>query len=62
MAENRLIPSMQIRERYIVFSIISQKNVTLEDIVKTIWSSALQLFGEAGTSHFHLWIPSNLYN
>ncbi len=58
----RLPPDIRIRERYIVFSIISEKHFSLEEAVRTIWSSALQLFGEAGTSRFHIWIPSNLYN
>ncbi|MEA3229666.1 MAG: Rpp14/Pop5 family protein, partial [archaeon] len=50
------------RERYIVFEILSDKTFGLEDAVKAIWSSLLQLFGEAGVSAFHVWIPSNLYN
>lgn len=58
----RLPPDIRIRERYIVFSIISEKTFTLEETVRTIWASALQLFGEVGTSRFHIWIPSNLYN
>ncbi len=62
MKVNRLPPTMEIRERYIVFKIISPKNYSLEDTVKTIWSSILQLFGDAGCADFHLWIPSNLYN
>jgi len=62
MPLKRLPPDIRIRERYIVFSIISEKHFSLEEAVRTIWSSALQLFGEAGTSRFHIWIPSNLYN
>ncbi|NOQ55185.1 MAG: hypothetical protein GQ477_00080 [Nanohaloarchaea archaeon] len=62
MSINRLLPTMEIRERYIVFKIISDKNYSLEDTVKTIWSSILQLFGEVGSSEFHIWIPANLYN
>ena len=62
MVLKRLPPDIRIRERYIVFSIMPKERFSLEDVVKTIWSSLLQLFGEAGTSQFHVWIPSNLYN
>lgn len=62
MVLKRLPPDIRIRERYIVFSIMPKEKFSLEDVVKTIWSSLLQLFGEAGTSQFHVWIPSNLYN
>ncbi|MCK5063226.1 MAG: ribonuclease P protein component 2 [Candidatus Aenigmarchaeota archaeon] len=62
MVLKRLPPEIRIRERYIVFSIMPKERFSLEDVVKTIWSSLLQLFGEAGTSQFHVWIPSNLYN
>ncbi|MBW6462387.1 MAG: ribonuclease P protein component 2 [DPANN group archaeon] len=62
MKINRLPPTMEIRERYIIFSIVSENKYSLENTVKTIWSSILQLFGEVGSSEFNVWIPSNLYN
>ena len=55
-------PAHRERQRYIVFEIISDKSFILGDVVKTVWSSILQLFGEVGSSQMLFWIPSTLYN
>jgi len=50
------------RFRYLVFEVMSKKEVALPDVVQAIWQSSNQLFGEAGTAEFQLWIPANLYD
>ncbi len=62
MPIKRLPPTLRIRERYIVFQIMSDKGFRLDETVRCIWNSLLELYGEVGVSSFHIWIPSNLYN
>ena len=62
MKLNPLPPSLRDNQRYIVFEIISKKDVQLENVVNAIWSTSLQLFGEVGTSKFKMWVPSQLFD
>ncbi len=62
MKLNTLPPSLRDNQRYIVFEIISKKDVRLDNVVNAIWSASLQLFGEVGTSKFKMWVPSQLFD
>jgi RNase P/RNase MRP subunit POP5 len=54
-------PARRDHPRYIVFEIISDNTYDLGDVVKTIWYSILQLFGDVGTSDITFWTLSSLY-
>ncbi len=62
MRLNTLPPTLRDNQRYIVFEVISNKDVCLETVVNAIWSTSLQLFGEVGTSKFKMWVPSMLFD
>lgn len=62
MKLNTLPPTLRETARYMVFEIISNKEVGLQDFVDALWASSLALFGEAGASRFSLWVPQNLYD
>lgn len=48
----------QIRQRYILFEILTPQNQSLEQetILKIIWKSLLDFFGEQQTYHAGLWL------
>ena len=56
------LPSSRERNRYIVFEILSKKMFESSSIYQALWNSALQLFGEVGTSELSMVFLSNLYN
>ncbi len=62
MRLNTLPPTLRDNQRYIVFEVISKKDVRLGDVVDVIWSASLKLFGEVGTSKFKMWVPSQLFD
>lgn len=62
MRLNPVPPSLKDNQRYIVFEIVSKKEVSFENVVVTVWNTSMQLFGEVGTSRFKLWVPSTLYD
>ena len=47
-----------IRQRYILFEIITQDDVLLEkeQVLKPIWKNLIKLFGEFTTFHVGLWM------
>lgn len=55
-------PTLRDNQRYIVFEVISKREMTFENMVSAIWSASLQLFGEVGTSRFNMWVPSTLFD
>ena len=55
-------PAHREHQRYLVFEIISDKSFQLGDVVNSMWSLIIQLFGDAGSSELIFWMPSTLYN
>jgi len=62
MKLNPMPPTLRDNQRYIVFEIVSKKEVAFENMVNVVWSASLQLFGEVGTSKFRMWVPSMLFD
>ncbi len=62
MKLNPMPPTLRDNQRYIVFEIVSKKEVAFENMVSVIWSASLQLFGEVGISRFRMWVPSMLFD
>lgn len=62
MKLNTLPPTLRETPRYMVFEIISNKEIQLQDFIDALWGSCLALFGEAGSAGFSLWVPQNLYD
>lgn len=56
-----LPPTLRETYRYVVFEIISKKEVSFAEVVDTVWKAALGLFGDSGTASMGLWIPQTLY-
>ncbi|MBI2579518.1 MAG: ribonuclease P protein component 2 [Candidatus Aenigmarchaeota archaeon] len=57
-----LPPSMRPKKRYIVFEVISEHPVEYGDLSNSVWSSLMDLTGEAGASDARIWFISNLYD
>ncbi len=62
MALNMLPPTLRENHRYVVFEVISKKDIAFSGVVETVWKASLALFGDAGTSEMSLWVPGNLYD
>ena len=62
MALNMLPPTLRETHRYVVFEIISKKDIAFSGIVENVWKASLALFGDAGTAEMSLWVPGNLYD
>lgn len=62
MKPNTLPPTLRETPRYMVFEIISKRQISLIEFVDSLWQSSLLLFGEHGVSQFSIWVPSNLYD
>jgi len=48
------VRSIEGRWRYIVFQIMSDKELEYEDVARDLWSVLLKLFGEVGVSFMNL--------
>lgn len=57
-----LPPTLRDTYRYMVFEIISKKDISFVEIVEAVWKAALGLFGDAGTSEMGVWVPETLYD
>jgi ribonuclease P/MRP protein subunit POP5 len=63
MREPKILPpSMRPKYRYIVFEIISSEPVEYNDIITSIWNSALAFLGELESSKLNMWIIHNLFD
>lgn len=57
-----LPPTLRDTYRYVVFEIISKRDVSFGEVVDVVWKAALGLYGDAGTSEMGLWVPETLYD
>ena len=62
MEPKKLPPSLRPKARYVVFEIVSDHAVTLEDFNTALWNSVLNLLGELSSSECSIWTIRNLYN
>ncbi|MEM7813324.1 MAG: Rpp14/Pop5 family protein [Candidatus Aenigmatarchaeota archaeon] len=62
MEPKKLPPSLRPKARYVVFEIISDHAVTLEDFTAALWNSVLNLLGELAASECRIWVIKNLYD
>jgi len=62
MEPKKLPPSLRPKSRYVIFEIISDHPVTLEDFNSALWNSVLNLLGELTASECRIWTIKNLYN
>lgn len=46
----------RLRRRYLALKVESEEPLSEKDLVKTIWNSVLQLFGEYGASQTNLYL------
>lgn len=53
---SNLKPSLRDRNRYLVFSVLSEKTADRKSVVDGIWSSLLRLHGEVGASKTGIWM------
>ena len=51
-----LPPTLRVPRRYIAFEVISERELSREELVSIIWDSCLKLHGECETSNFRLWL------
>lgn len=51
-----LPPTLRFNKRYIVFELISQKELNRDELIKIIWNNCLYYYGEIETSKFRLWL------
>jgi ribonuclease P/MRP protein subunit POP5 len=57
-----LPPALRPHKRYIAYEIISEQPVQYKEFVSTVWSTALSLLGEMGSSEAKVWFIHNLYD
>lgn len=58
----KMLPSLKERNRYLVFSILSDKNFKEEDVKKVVWNNCLGFLGELGCGEAGLWFLSDKWN
>lgn len=51
-----LPPTLRINKRYIVFELITQKQLSRLELIQIIWNNCLYYYGEIETSNFRLWL------
>ncbi len=51
-----ILPTLKERNRYIAFESISDSGFSRNDVVKAVWNSILNFFGEMGASRTSLWV------
>jgi len=59
---NRLPPSLREKQRYLKFSVHTEEDVDLGEVVNAIWDSALDYLGEQGCSEANLWVIGNRFD
>ena len=51
-----LPPSLRERKRYLVFEVISEREIDKRELLKEIWDSTYSLYGDVGASESKLWL------
>ena len=51
-----LPPSLRGRRRYLVFELISEREIDKKSLLKEIWDSVYSLYGDAGASESRIWL------
>ena len=52
-----VLPSLREKKRYLVFEIISKKDIkSFSDVSSLIWQSSLSFLGEIGTAKAGIWV------
>lgn len=51
-----ILPSLRGRRRYIVFEVISEREIDKKALLKEIWDSIYSLYGDVGASECKLWL------
>lgn len=57
-----LPPTLRMKERYIVFEVISEKPIEYSEFTKAVWFSCLSFLGELKTSELGFKVIRDLYN
>lgn len=57
-----LPPTLRMKERYIVFEVISEKPIEYSELTKTVWFSCLSFLGELKASELGFKFVKDLYN
>lgn len=61
--EPRLLPpSMRPPKRYIVFQVLSEQSINYNELVNTIWTTAMEFLGELGGAEANIWFVHNMYS
>lgn len=56
-----ILPSLREKKRYLVFEVISERAVQMQDVFRAVYDSLLAVAGEAGVAVAGVFMPSNLY-
>lgn len=51
-----LPPSLRERRRYLVFEVISEREIDKRELLSEIWGSMYSLYGDVGASESKLWL------
>jgi ribonuclease P/MRP protein subunit POP5 len=51
-----LPPSLRERKRYLLFEVISKREIDKRELLKEIWDSTYSLYGDVGTSESRIWL------
>lgn len=57
-----LLPSLREKKRYILFKVISEEKVNLEQIKEAFFNSILNMFGEKGLAQINAKFLENLWD
>jgi len=57
-----LSPTLRSKHRYIAYKVKSERELTYDDLVNSIWHSVMNFLGELGASKTNLWVIKNTYN
>ena len=57
-----VLPSLREKKRYLVFKIISKKDIKSSDVSSLIWQSSLSFLGEIGTAKAGIWVLPDKWN
>jgi len=49
-------PTLRERRRYIVFEVMSEREIDKRELLKEIWNSVYSLYGDVGASKSKIWL------
>jgi ribonuclease P/MRP protein subunit POP5 len=51
-----MLPSLRERRRYLLFEVMSEREIDKRELMKEIWNSMYSLYGDVGASESKLWL------